>query len=103
MILIADDDRNILMSLKLLLERAGYEVACASDPAGVMEAVRQGGVDLAIIDMNYSRTTSGVEGLSLLRRLRLHLPDLPVMLITGWGSIELAVEGMRAGAYDFIT
>ena len=68
-----------------------------------MEAVRQGGVDLAIIDMNYSRTTSGVEGLSLLRRLRLHLPDLPVMLITGWGSIELAVEGMRAGAYDFIT
>ncbi len=93
MILIADDDRNILMSLKLLLERAGYEVACASDPAGVMEAVRQGGVDLAIIDMNYSRTTSGVEGLSLLRRLRLHLPDLPVMLITGWGSIELAVEG----------
>lgn len=103
MILIADDDRNILMSLKLLLERAGYEVAYASDPAGVMETVRHGGVDLAIIDMNYSRTTSGVEGLSLLRRLRLHLPDLPVILITGWGSIELAVEGMRAGAYDFIT
>lgn len=103
MILIADDDRNILMSLKLLLERAGYEVACASDPEGVMAAVRAGGVDLAIIDMNYSRTTSGEEGLSLLRRLRLHLPDLPVILITGWGSIELAVEGMRAGAYDFIT
>ena len=103
MILIADDDRNILMSLKLLLERAGYEVACASDPARVMEAVRQGGVDLAIIDMNYSRTTSGVEGLESSPPSASASSGPPCHAHNGLGSIELAVEGMRAGAYDFIT
>lgn len=103
MILIIDDDKAIRLSLGLLLKRAGYEVDYAENPDEAMERVRRVNYDLILMDMNYSRSTTGEEGIALLRKTKIFLPDTPVILITAWGSIELAVEGMRYGAYDFIT
>lgn len=103
MILIIDDDKAIRLSLGLLLKRAGYEVDYAENPDEAVSKVRNRGYDLIFMDMNYSRSTTGEEGIELLRKTKIFLPDTPVILITAWGSIELAVEGMRQGAYDFIT
>lgn len=103
MILIVDDDKTVRLSLALLLKRAGYETDQAASPEEALEKVRARRYDLILMDMNYSRSTSGTEGIELLRKTRIFLPDTPVILITAWGSIELAVEGIRAGAYDFIT
>lgn len=103
MILIVDDDKSIRLSLGLLLKRAGYEVDYAQNPDEALGKVRHRNYDLIFMDMNYSRSTTGEEGIELLRKTKIFLPDTPVILITAWGSIELAVEGMRHGAYDFIT
>lgn len=104
MILIVDDDKSIRLSLRLLLKRNGHETVEAESPAEAMNVVRGGTApQLIILDMNFSRMTSGEEGLTLLRQIKLFLPDVPVILITAWGSIPLAVEGIRAGALDFIT
>ncbi len=103
MILIVDDDKTVRLSLALLLKRAGYDTDQAASPEEALEKVRARRYDLILMDMNYSRSTSGTEGIELLRKTRIFLPDTPVILITAWGSIELAVEGIRAGAYDFIT
>lgn len=103
MILIIDDDKAVRLSLGLLLKRAGYEVDYAGNPDEAMEKVRRINYDLILMDMNYSRSTTGEEGIALLRKTKIFLPDTPVILITAWGSIELAVEGMRHGAYDFLT
>ena len=103
MILIVDDDNSVRVSLKLLLKRNGYEVATAATPAEAIAFVRGARPDLVIMDMNYSRTTSGEEGLILLKQIKVFHPDVPIILITAWGNIPLAVEGIRAGAFDFIT
>ena len=103
MILIVDDDKAVRLSLGLLLKRAGHEVDYAEDPDEALGKVRHINYELIIMDMNYSRATSGEEGIALLRKTKIFLPETPVILITAWGSIELAVEGMRHGAYDFIT
>lgn len=103
MILIIDDDKTVRLSLALMLKRAGYATDQAASPQEALEKVRANAYDLILMDMNYSRSTTGVEGIELLRKTRIFLPDTPVILITAWGSIELAVEGIRAGAYDFIT
>lgn len=103
MILIVDDDNSIRTSLKLLLKRNGYEVTAAASPAEAMASVRASRPDLVVMDMNFSRATSGDEGLTLLKQIKVFHPDVPVILITAWGSIPLAVEGIRAGAFDFIT
>lgn len=103
MILIVDDDKVIRLSLSMLLKRAGYETLTASDAAEALEAVRRHPFRLIVMDMNYSRNTSGEEGLELLRKVKIFQPEVPVILITAWGSIPLAVEGMKAGAFDFIT
>lgn len=103
MILIVDDDAAIRSSLALLTRRAGYATKFAASPAEAMEQVRKQAPSLVLLDMNFSRFTSGEEGLTLLRQIKLFHPSLPVILMTAWGSIELAVEGMRAGAFDFIT
>lgn len=103
MILIVDDDNSVRVSLKLLLKRNGYEVATAANPAEAISFVRSSRPDLVIMDMNYSRTTSGEEGLILLKQIKVFHPDVPVILITAWGNIPLAVEGIRAGGFDFIT
>ena len=104
MILVVDDDKNIRLSLKLILERNGYEVALAEGPKEAIQIVRNiPAVELVLMDMNYSISTDGEEGLTLLKQVKVFRPDVPCMLMTAWGTIDLAVQGMRAGAFDFIT
>lgn len=103
MILIVDDDAVVRASLAMLLKHAGYETLTADGPAAAVEAVRRATPQLVLLDMNFSRFTTGDEGLTLLRQLKILAPEMPVILMTAWGSIDLAVEGMRAGAFDFIT
>lgn len=103
-ILIADDQSDVLEALRLLLKMEGYDVATAASPQAVLNTVGHHAFDLALIDLNYSRdTTSGLEGLELLARLRTLDPLLPVVVMTAWGGIDLAVEAMRRGAVDFVT
>lgn len=103
MILIVDDDPAIRSSLSLVMRRAGYEVRFAESPAAAIAVVREETPSLVLLDMNFSRSTSGEEGLTLLKQIKIFHPSVPVILMTAWGSIELAVEGMRGGAFDFIT
>lgn len=103
MILIVDDDKAIRQSLVLLLKRKGYETATAGNQEEALAIIRSSDLELIIMDMNYSLSTTGEEGIHLLRQTKIYQPDTPVILITAWGSIELAVEGMRFGAFDFIT
>lgn len=103
MILIIDDDSAIRSSLSFMLKRAGYEVEAVASPKEAMDVVRTVSPRLVLMDMNFSLTTTGEEGLTLLRQVKLFRPDTPVILMTAWGSIQLAVQGMQAGAFDFIT
>ncbi|NQZ07453.1 MAG: sigma-54-dependent Fis family transcriptional regulator [Algicola sp.] len=102
MILIVDDDRSVTASLSLLLKQNKFKVIQAHDPVAAMVAIEQNEVDLVLQDMNFSRSTTGEEGLALVQSIREHSPTLAVILMTAWGSISLAVEGMRRGAHDFI-
>ncbi|HEX7829092.1 MAG TPA: sigma 54-interacting transcriptional regulator, partial [Thermoanaerobaculia bacterium] len=102
-ILIVDDDTSITASLALLLKQAGYATVSAHDAMEALAAMRRERPRLVIQDMNFSRETSGAEGLELLERIRAEEPALPVILMTAWGSIQLAVEGIKRGANDFIT
>jgi len=102
-VLIADDQPDILESLRLLLKTEGFAVETVASPAAVIAAVESKDFDAALIDLNYARdTTSGQEGLDLLTRLRSLDGTLPVIVMTAWGSIGLAVEAMRRGARDFV-
>ncbi len=101
-ILVVDDDRAIRSSLTLLLEHEGYAVTTASDRAEAIAAVRAHEPSLVFLDMNFGRATTGEEGLTLLSQIKLFRPDTPVVLMTAWGSIPLAVEGMKRGAADFV-
>jgi len=103
MILIVDDDPSIAASLALLLKQHGYRSATASGPDEALARIRAERPSLVIQDMNFTRRTTGEEGLQLLDAIRAAEPALPVILITAWGSISLAVEGMKRGASDFIT
>ncbi len=103
MILIIDDDAIVRSSLSLLLKRAGYETEAVASPEAALEFIRQVSPDLMLMDMNFSLTTKGEEGLELLQKVQVFCPRVPVILITAWGSISLAVRGMKAGAFDFIT
>lgn len=103
MILIIDDDSAVRSSLQFMLKRAGYDVQAVSGPKEGMEVVRVVAPALILMDMNFSLSTSGEEGLTLLRQVKIFRPETPVILMTAWGSIELAVQGMQAGAFDFIT
>lgn len=103
MILIIDDDSSIRTSLGFLLKRAGYQVATVPGPEEALRLVREQTFELILMDMNFSLSTSGEEGLLLLRRVKIFQPGVPVILMTAWGSIQLAVQGMQAGAFDFVT
>jgi len=103
MILICDDDNAIRISLEVVLKHAGYETASVSNPKDAIDFIRNQTPQLILMDMNYNHGTSGEEGLILLKQTKIFCPDVPVILITAWGSISLAVEGMRAGAFDFIS
>lgn len=103
MILVIDDDSAIRSSLGFMLKRAGYTVTTVPGPKEAMEVVRAEAPRLILMDMNYTLSTGGDEGLTLLRQVKIFRPEVPVILMTAWGSIELAVQGMQAGAFDFIT
>lgn len=107
-ILFVDDDTSITLSLAMLMRRCGYTTARASNEEEALAEVRRSmrekpGIDLIIMDMNYTSSTTGRDGLELLAKIKVLIPDVPVILMTAWGSIPLAVEGMRNGAMDFIT
>ena len=103
LILVADDQRDILEALQLLLKGEGYRVQCVSSPAAVIAAAGESDFDAALIDLNYTRdTTSGQEGLDLLAQLQTDDPTLPVIVMTAWANIDVAVEAMRRGARDFV-
>jgi DNA-binding NtrC family response regulator len=102
-VLVADDQPDVLEALRLLLKGEGYHLETASSPAGIMAALDAREFDVILMDLNYARdTTSGEEGLDLLSRIQRLDGTLPVVVMTAWGSVELAVEAMRRGARDFI-
>jgi DNA-binding NtrC family response regulator len=102
-ILIADDQRDVLEALRLLAKGEGYQADTVDSPAAALRALEQRDYDTVLIDLNYARdTTSGEEGLDLLTRIHAADESLPVIVMTAWGSVNLAVEAMRRGARDFI-
>src|SRR5881396_1090888 len=102
-ILIADDQVDVLEALRLLLKGEGYRTETVNSPAKVQAALEAGEFDVVLMDLNYARdTTSGQEGLDLLARIQGLDSALPVVVMTAWGNVELAVEAMRRGARDFI-
>ena len=102
-VLIADDQADIRDALRLLLKREGYETQGASSPAEALAAIEAREFDAVLMDLNYTRdTTSGAEGLDLLPRVLMIDGTLPVIVMTAWSSVEVAVEAMRRGARDFI-
>jgi DNA-binding NtrC family response regulator len=102
-ILIADDQRDVLEALRLLAKGEGYQADTVDSPAATLKALEQRDYDTVLIDLNYARdTTSGEEGLDLLTRIHDADESLPVIVMTAWGSVNLAVEAMRRGARDFI-
>lgn len=103
MILIIDDDSAVRSSLSFMLKRAGYESQAVPGPREAMEVVRSVAPDLILMDMNFTLSTTGEEGLTLLRQVKVFRSETPVILMTAWGSIQLAVQGMQSGAFDFIT
>lgn len=102
-VLIADDDKNVLDALQLALKLEGITSIPCQSPDSAIAAVDNEDVTAAVIDLNYSTdTTSGEEGLALIESLRAHNDNLPIIVMTGWGTIDLAVKAMQKGALDFI-
>ncbi|MBV1909786.1 MAG: sigma-54 dependent transcriptional regulator [Kangiellaceae bacterium] len=102
-ILIADDDHNVLAGLEFLLTEEGYDIVQANSPGEVVSIINRQTIDLLLTDMNFKQdTTSGQEGITLLSTLNQSDPDLPVIVMTGWATIDVAVEALKAGANDFV-
>src|ERR1051326_6456494 len=101
--LIADDQPDVLAALRLLLKGAGYQTESADSPKAIIEAIKQRDFDVLLMDLNYARdTTSGEEGLDLISRIQAEDNTLPIVAMTAWGSVDLAVEAMRRGVRDFV-
>ncbi len=101
--MIADDQPDVLEALRLLLKSEGYQIEAVQSPAAVLDKLKSGPFDLLLMDLNYTRdTTSGQEGLDLLARIQAIDSTLPVVAMTAWGSVELAVEAMQHGVRDFV-
>ncbi|MGV3765286.1 MAG: sigma-54-dependent transcriptional regulator [Chitinophagaceae bacterium] len=103
MVLIIDDDIAVRTSLLLLLKQQGMSADVAETPLAALEKIEKLKPSLVLLDLNFSLDTSGREGMELLEKIRKKEPSLPIILITGWGSIALAVQGMKLGANDFVT
>jgi len=102
-VLVADDQPDVIEALRLLLKSNGFQIAPAASPSSIMDLLGATDIDVVLMDLNYTRdTTSGREGLDLLARIRAVDANLPVVVMTAWGSVDLAVEAMRRGARDFI-
>ncbi len=103
-ILLADDQLSMLKALRLLLKGEGYEIETVASAAAIVEAIGRQDFDVVLMDLNYVRgSTSGQEGLDLLSKVQQIDSTLPVVVMTAWGTVELAVEAMRRGARDFLT
>lgn len=101
--LIADDQPDVLEALRLLLKNEGFQTEAAQSPAAVLDKLRSNSFDLVLMDLNYTRdATSGNEGLDLLARIQAIDHTLPVVAMTAWASVDLAVEAMRRGVCDFV-
>lgn len=103
MILVVDDDNAIRMSIAMMLDRSGMQCETVATEQQALDAVRNRCPELVVLDMNLRLSTTGRDGIELLRKIRVLQPHVPVILITAWGTVQLAVEGMRLGAADFIT
>jgi DNA-binding NtrC family response regulator len=102
-ILIADDQADVLEALRLLLKGEGFKIETVNTPAAIMESIEKRDFDVVLMDLNYARdTTSGQEGLDLLTRIQNIDSTIPVVVMTAWGSVDVAVEAMRRGARDFV-
>jgi len=102
-VLVADDQPPVLDALNLLLKSHGYQTEGVTQPERVLQAVQSGEFDVVLLDMNYTRdTTAGGEGLELVSQIRSKDENLPLLVMTAWGSVDLAVEAMRRGASDFV-
>jgi DNA-binding NtrC family response regulator len=102
-ILIADDDLNIIASLKYMLSEENFDILAMTTPEAVLENLKRESVDLVVIDMNFQQdTTSGSEGLQLVEAIQQFDENLPIIVMTGWATIDIAVDAMSAGAKDFI-
>jgi DNA-binding NtrC family response regulator len=102
-ILVADDQADVLEALRLLLKSEGWDLEAVTSPTAILEAVEHREFDVVLMDLNYTRdTTSGREGLDLITRLQAAEATPPIVVMTAWGSVEIAVEAMRRGARDFI-
>src|SRR5258706_14326087 len=102
-VLLADDQADIRHALRLLRKREGYETQGMASPTEVLSAIESREFDAGLMDLNYARdTTSGQEGLDLLTRIQMVDSTLPVIVMTAWSSVEIAVEAMRRGARDFV-
>src|SRR5476651_1007868 len=103
-ILIADDQPDVLEALRLLLKSEGYQTEAVKSPAAVVKAIEARDYAMVLMDLNYARdTTSGQEGLDLLHKIQTLDATLPVVVMTAWASVDVAVEAMRRGARDFVT
>ena len=101
--LIADDQADILEALRLLLKGEGYQTETVASPSAVLDSLKQRRCDLLLMDLNYARdTTSGQEGINLLSRVRAFDDTLPVVVMTAWANVDLAVEAMQKGSADFV-
>jgi sigma-B regulation protein RsbU (phosphoserine phosphatase) len=102
-VLVADDQPHVLDALQLLLKSHGYRTEAVNHPARVLQALQTGEFDVVLMDLNYTRdTTAGGEGLELVSQIRLIDENLPLVVMTAWSSVDLAVEAMRRGASDFV-
>lgn len=103
MILIVDDDRAIRLSIGLMLKQAGMEFEAVSTEEEAMAAVRRADLELVILDMNLTISTTGRQGIEMLQGIRILAPEVPVIMLSAWATVPLAVEGMGLGAVDFVT
>src|SRR5882724_9261549 len=102
-VLIADDQADVLEALRLLLKSERYYIETVKRPVDIIKAIEERDFDVLLMDLNYTRdTTSGQEGLDMLTRIQKVDSTLPVVVMTAWSSVDVAVEAMRRGASDFI-
>ncbi len=102
-LLVADDQPHILTALEMLLDGHGYHTKLVSSPAEVLDCLQKGNFDTVLLDLNYTRdTTGGAEGLALVSQIRAIDQTIPLVVMTAWGNVDLAVEAMRRGASDFV-
>ncbi|HEY2743479.1 MAG TPA: sigma-54 dependent transcriptional regulator [Polyangia bacterium] len=102
-VLVADDNRAVLQALTMLLSEDGWRVVTAESPAALLSRCAAESIDIVVLDMNFQRdTTSGQEGIDLIRQLHQSWPELPVVLMTAWATVERAVEAMQLGARDYV-